>query len=338
MKHFLFLASFFGISLLFASCNGKGGFLSASSTSNEALVVMEENAWNEGRAGRALFDVLNSPVLGLPQREPNFRIIQVSPENFSSTFKMTRNIIIPDISNIYSTTKLSSEIDKFAYGQVLLTIKSPDTTSFVNYLAENSDHIINYLLKKEMERTAEWLISDASTPQTKINQMFGISINYPKGLPNIVEKKDFYWATNNASQKRQDIAIYQFPYTSEKVFEKDSLIAIRNKVLGEHIKGSYNSQMTTSKGYDPIYRKMDLDGMFRTELRGLWEMTNDMMGGPFVSQAFVNPFTNKVVVVDVFVYAPESDKRNLIRSMEASFYTIKVIDPNASAAGKGKKK
>ena len=56
-------------------------------------------------------------------------------------------------------------------------------------------------------------------------------------------------------------------------------------------------------------------------------MTTDMMGGPFVMQAFVNENTNRVIFVDVLVYAPEKRKRNLIRNMEGTFYTIKITDP-----------
>jgi len=59
------------------------------------LVVMDDQSWKEGLAGRALFDVLNSPVLGLPQTEPNFRIMQIAPENFTTTFRTMRNIVIP---------------------------------------------------------------------------------------------------------------------------------------------------------------------------------------------------------------------------------------------------
>jgi hypothetical protein len=81
-----------------------------------------------------------------------------------------------------------------------------------------------------------------------------------------------------------------------------------------------------------------VDSIFRAELRGLWEMTTDMMGGPFVSQAFVNPYTNKVVVVDVFIYAPESNKRNLIRTLEASFYTIRILKPEEMASDEAVKK
>ncbi len=309
--------------ILFISCDG-GGFLSASSTANEVLVIMDENAW-EGSAGRALFDVLNSPAKGLPQIEPNFKILQITPNNFTSTFKMARNIIVPEISNLYSAPKISSEIDKYAMGQVIMTIKAPDSASFSNFVTQNSDAIINYILNKELERTADWLIKSSGTPQTRIQQVFGINMHYPKGISNIEEENNFYWATNNAPQSRRDIVIYQFPYTSEKVFEKDSLIAIRDSVLGKYITGSNNSVMKTAMvPYQPEYKKMDLNGLFRAELRGLWEMTNDMMGGPFVMHAFVNEQTNMVIIAEVFVYAPETNKRNLIRNMEASLYTINI--------------
>jgi hypothetical protein len=67
-------------------------------------------------------------------------------------------------------------------------------------------------------------------------------------------------------------------------------------------------------------------------------MTTDMMGWPFVSQAFVNPYTNKVIVVDVFVYAPEGNKRNLIRTMEESFYTIRILKREEMASDEAVKR
>ncbi|MEA4979486.1 MAG: DUF4837 family protein, partial [Petrimonas sp.] len=164
--------------LIFTSCNG-GGFLSASSLSSEVLVIMDKDDW-EGETGRALYDVLNSPAKGLPQFEPNFKVIQLTPENFTSTFKVARNIIIPEISNIYSVAKLSSELDKYASGQVIMTVRAPDTTAFINFLKENKEGIVNYILNKEMERTAQWLIKDSGTPQSHIKQVFGFNIYYPK--------------------------------------------------------------------------------------------------------------------------------------------------------------
>jgi len=327
MKLFTGLLTLVATITLFTSCNGGGEFLAASGTNNEVFVIMDDAAW-EAAPGRALFDVLNSNVKALPQPEPNFTIRQITPENFTSTFKIARNIIIPNISNIYSTPKLTADLDKYAVGQVIMNINAPDSASFVKFVTENKESIVNYFITKELERNAKWLKSEIPTPLPRAQQVFGINIHLPKGLTNVTEHENFYWATNNAARGRQDIVIYQFPYTTEKVFEKDSLISIRNQVLGKYIKGSFDSQMTTAtRVYPPDYRTMEIDGIFRAELRGLWEMTTDMMGGPFVMHAFVNENTGMVVVVEVFVYAPEMDKRNLIRMLEATLYTISIPKP-----------
>jgi hypothetical protein len=327
MKRFSGLLALIATIVLFTSCDGGGGFLSASGTNNEMMVLMDDTAW-ESSPGRALFDVLNSNVKALPQAEPNFTIVQIAPENFTSTFKMARNIIIPDISNIYSYPKLTAEIDKYAVGQVVMNIHAPDSASFAKFVTENRESIVNYFVDKELERTGKWLKREVSAPLSRAQQVFGINIHVPKGLTNVTEHQNFYWATNNASRGRQDIVIYQFPYTTEKVFEKDSLISIRNKELGKYIKGSFDSEMTTAtRVYSPNYRTMELDGIFRAELRGLWEMSTDMMGGPFVMHAFVNDNTGMVVVVEVYVYAPEMNKRNLMRNLEATLYTISLPKP-----------
>ena len=324
MKQMRVLFAFTILTLTLGSCNNfsSGWMSSASSATNEVLTIIGENEWQEPH-GRALFDVLNSPMAGMPQNEANFKILQIDPKNFTSTFKMARNIIEVDVSNEYTQTKMTAELNKYASGQVVLTLKSPDKEALETYLIENKSQIVDYLVKKELERIALWLEKESTAPKTRLLNTFGFEIAYPKGLNNITEDENFFWATNNSAASRQDVTIFSIPYTSENVFEKDSLIAIRNRVLGKHIKGSFDSQMSTSKVYTPDYRKVETNGIFRAELRGLWEMTTDMMGGPFVMQAFVNEKTNRVIFVDVLVYAPEKKKRNLIRNLEGSFYTIK---------------
>ena len=47
-------------------------------------------------------------------------------------------------------------------------------------------------------------------------------------------------------------------------------------------------------------------------------MKGDMMGGPFVSHARLDEKNNRVVVVEGFVFAPETDKRNFIRRIESA--------------------
>lgn len=332
MKQYAVLPAVCILFFMITSCNGRGNIFTASGTTSEVIVIMDESSW-EAEAGRALFNVLNSNVKALPQPEPNFKILQLIPEHFSGTFKMARNIIIPEISDIYSYPRLSSDIDKYAMGQVILSIFAPDTASFIEFVTSNKESIVDYIVNKELERNARFLKNESKTPLSRIKQVFGFNIHFPKGLSIVTEHPNFYWATNNAPRGRKDIVVYQFPYTSENVFDKDSLISIRNRVLGEYITGQFESRMTTAvQSFTPLFRKIEVDGIFRAELRGLWEMTTDMMGGPFVMHAFVNENTGMVVVVETFVYAPEMNKRNLMRNLESVLYTISI--PNGEEENK----
>ena len=49
-----------------------------------------------------------------------------------------------------------------------------------------------------------------------------------------------------------------------------------------------------------------------------------MMGGPFVSHAQLDEARQRVIVVEGFVYAPETDKRNFLRRIEAALFTLEL--------------
>ena len=61
----------------------------------------------------------------------------------------------------------------------------------------------------------------------------------------------------------------------------------------------------------------------------------DSMGGPFVSHSRVDTETNRVVVVEGFVYAPEKLKRGLIRRLEGSLYTLLLPEEQYSLIDTG---
>ena len=93
MKQMRVLFAIALLGMMLSSCNNfTTGWMSASSATNEVLVIIDKAEWQEPH-GRALFDVLNSPMPGMPQNEANFKILQIDPTNFSNTFKMARNII-----------------------------------------------------------------------------------------------------------------------------------------------------------------------------------------------------------------------------------------------------
>jgi len=112
----------------------------------------------------------------------------------------------------------------------------------------------------------------------------------------------------------------------EGTFSKEYLLNKRDSILHRHVPGpSEGSFMATEHAYPAIYKKATINGKEVIEMRGLWKVQNDMMGGPYVLQAHFDKKNNRVIVTDGFVYSPEKpDKRDKIRQMEALMYTLKL--------------
>ena len=104
------------------------------------------------------------------------------------------------------------------------------------------------------------------------------------------------------------------------VADTRNFIRLRDSVMQINIKGESDAMfMKTVLGSCSVYPPVQkTDNGFL--VRGLWEMKGDAMGGPFVCRIIQKD--GGVLVAEAFVYAPEMKKRNRIRQLEASLYTL----------------
>jgi hypothetical protein len=114
----------------------------------------------------------------------------------------------------------------------------------------------------------------------------------------------------------------RFPYDSAGQFELDGFIAMRDR-MGLMVEGStIGSFMVTNREDLPVYLyKKELDGHYTIEARGTWELTQDFLGGPFVSYAIAD--SSEILMIDAFVHAPGKDKRNYIQRLEHVVSSLK---------------
>ena len=318
------------------ACNPKGDpkkpLLTPSSSGNpyEVLVVAHDSIWG-GKAGQALKKVLNKPVPMLPQDEPSFHVTRITPDDYDYIFRLFRNIIVFKIDDDFRQGKIKYERHVHSYPHVIITIQAPNTDIAAEYIEENSNSINDFIYNEELYRQCEYLKHNYNyAVRDTVMKVLGCDINVPSDLFKMKVAKDFVWITNDGLSTVQNIVVYSYPYSTEKVFDKSSFIALRDTFMGRNIPG-YNpgSKMQTNKECVEVanYNK---HGQFIQEARGLWEMSGDAMGGPFISQSRIDTVNNKVVVAEAFVYAPSKMKRTMIRRLEASLYTIKLPAPNDS--------
>ncbi len=297
----------------------------ASGMPYEMLVVMDDEQW-ERPLGRAVFNVLDSDVPGLPQSERSFRISRVAPDGFNSNmFRIMRNVIKVDIQNIYTQPKFKFARNVYSYPQMIMTLQAPDEESLTEYINNNQQSIIDFFTKAEMNREIENLRERHNPEVSRLaEEILDVDIWVPWELNKFKRGKDFLWASTNVGKKDMNLVLYSYPYTDKNTFTLDYFLQKRDSVMKANIPGGpKGSYMTTNHDYVYV-EDGTVRGKYAQIARGLWRIQGDRMGGPFVSHSRVDEANGRVVVAEAFIYAPESLKRDLLRRMEAALYTLQL--------------
>ena len=353
MKKTLFCIAAFALALSMASCGNKEGapkedaqkedvkkttakketskkkkpllMPNATGLPYEMLVVMDDAQWDRP-LGRAVFNVLDSDVPGLPQSERSFRISRVAPDGFNSNmFRIMRNVIKVDIQNIYTQPKFKFARNVYSYPQMIMTLQAPDEESLTEYINNNQQSIIDFFTKAEMNREIENLRERHNPEVSRLaEEILDVDIWVPWELNKFKTGKDFLWASTNVGKKDMNLVLYSYPYTDKNTFTLDYFLQKRDSVMKANIPGGpKGSYMTTNHDYVYV-EDGTVRGKYAQIARGLWRVQGDRMGGPFVSHSRVDEANGRVVVAEAFIYAPESLKRDLLRRMEAALYTLQL--------------
>ena len=220
-KNFFYLLLVF-VTVLVSACSGKSGNQTgggksilmppASGRPYELLVVINQDMW-ERPAGRALYNVLDKDVPGLPQSERSFRIMFTDPSNFDSTLKLVRNIIIVQVDEKrFTQPKMSAAKDVYAAPQAILTIQAPTEASLGGFITENTNKIIDYFTTQEMNRQMQILETNHSEfISNKVKEMFDCDVWVSGELSSFKEGEDFYWFGTNTATRDRNFVIYSYP-------------------------------------------------------------------------------------------------------------------------------
>lgn len=319
------------------ACQDSTSYVTPTSSGRayEMLVVIDRDMY-ERPAGRALHDALTSDVPGLPQPEGNFRIMTIAMKNFDRTFKMFRNIIVVDIDETrYTQTKFKYVRDVNAAPQVILTIQSPSESEFADFVYQHGAIITDFFVRAELNRGIKEL-EHTFSPRVarKAEEMFGCKICVPTSIDAIKEGEDFFWASE--SQNNQlNFCMYSYPYVSSDIFNDEYFVHKRDSVMEKNIPGSKEGMHMATQYYKDHYmvesQHLSVRNTFCQQVRGLWHITHDNMGGPFISHVRVDTVNHKVIVAEGFVYKPNESKRNQIRSLESALYTLQLPADESNA-------
>jgi hypothetical protein len=82
--------------------------------------------------------------------------------------------------------------------------------------------------------------------------------------------------------------------------------------------------MITEKDYRPYFYKLNIGKKIIYETKGIWEVQNDFMGGPFINYVLKDKKSGEWVVVEGFAFAPSISKREYMFELNSILSTISI--------------
>ena len=295
-----------------------------SGKAGEVIVVIGQDNW-EGAIGATLRDSLGCDFPQLPQKEPLFTLVNVPQSAFTSMFQIHRNIIVVNISSDVTEPGVLYRNDVWAAPQCVIRVNAPDSETAVQLLKDNNSTIVGMLEEAERSR----MIRNAKKYEERglapvVTEMVGGSPHFPSGYRLKKKTDDFIWISYDPEYVTQGILIYKYPVVEgEDMMSRESLLKANADMLMNNVPGMFeNTYMKLSAFVSPTVKYMKYKGLEFAEIRGLWEVQNDYMGGPFVTHVFYSPDGKYMIGLEGFVYAPKFDKRQYLRQVESIIYSF----------------
>ena len=308
--------------LTLAGCKSTKGLLpSVSGKAGEVIVIMEKSDW-EDTLGGDVRDLLACDCPWLAQKEPLYTLVNVIPSAFGDLFKYHRNIVLFQVNPQMDTTGIAFRHDVWAAPQCAIQITAPTAAAASELLKEKGPMIVSALEQAERDRVIRnTLRYEERSLYQQVAEIFGGSPHFPSGYRLRKATEDFVWIADDKQYVYQDVLIYRYPAEADP-FTLERIIAHRNEVLKNNVPGMIDgSYMTTSDFFAPTMEYLKYRGRDLVQTRGMWDVQNDYMGGPFVSHSFYSPDGSEIIVAEAFVYAPRYDKRQYLRQVESILYS-----------------
>lgn len=302
---------------------------SVGGTSEIMVVTQNEEQWN-GRIGDSIRHFFLDYQYGLPQPESRNELAHINVAGFSDMFKKHKNIIEVEIDPTLEKAKAETAEDLWAAPQRYVKISAPNITTWVELFEKQKEVYQKWYDKVERERILNVFRPTKDDNIAKaIGEKFGFTLIVPQGFFIAKDEPNFMWIRKELERSSACLIIYQTPYKDTLQFEMNSLVAMRDMMMQQYIPGpSEGSYMGTETEFVPplVTTVSDFPAGYTREMRGMWRVINDFMGGPFVSYTFADSRTGNLVTIEGYCYEPNQKKRNMLLQLESIAYSMKFVD------------
>lgn len=294
---------------------------------SELLIVADE-AVGKSDVMDSLIAMTQEPVPEIMQPEPMFRVLRVSARNYTQRYVTMHTKLFVHLDAEVTKPMMGIARDVCAFPQTEVTISASNLRDLRSFLARHKQEVVEALLEGQLLVRIEDLRKqhNAHVCQQAIKHL-GYSIFVPKSVCAVKKEPRFLWAGSNLQERDMNVVIYEYPWDGRPLEDIEHLVTVRDSVMKRNIPGERDGQWMQTSRVDGnplvIGQKKQSCGHEYFEMRGMWDVRKAPIGGPFVAMYTLDSLRRTVLATEGFVYSPSTEKRDLIRLVEASLLTIK---------------
>lgn len=342
------LIAFFGFALFLSSCTNEvtESFRPvpvAVGKLNQVIVVADKEMW-EGYVGDSLRYYYQGPYLILPQPEPIFDLRHFTPDELDHQplrKELMNYIILANLNDDDSPTtqmvkkdlgeenlRRSKEDksyncpvskDRWAKNQLVFYQFAWTSDQLVQNIIDNFPNVstrINNHYRPSIERTVFHSGNNVSA-QNKVKENMTAEIGIPADYTEAIDDGEVIWLRRASDKYSSNLLISTVPYTDQSQLTPEGLKKIRDEIGKKYISSSIEGSFVKVNDTDlPMFTSVKtVNGNYVLEAKGIWEMENDYMAGPFISYLVHNPSKKELLFVDGFVLAPNKTKRDYMQHL-----------------------
>lgn len=330
-------------------CNGDYR-LEAQGPEDQILVVMDSTQW-KGQTADAIRSVFGGYITTLPNAERRYTLNFVSLKdndvlNFakkqknvifaapidgkSNTAKFIRSLLSKNVqARVRSRDNFVFPLKNLWYrNQWTLILTSTSDDTLAKYIHESEPRLLSDIGSVMRRRYTEDIYDrgEQKNLEKKIWDEHGFKIRVEHDYQISADtthflSMQFYMPTNDRwiwFWWKDNVSNIDFLGSQWANATRDSLMKI-------YVRGTRDSSyVTTEYRRDVITKSIMLNGYYTLKTNGTWRMTNDAMGGPFVSYVIYVPEQERLYMMDFSQFAPKYPKKRFVRQFEAMAYTFRA--------------
>lgn len=287
----------------------------------EMILAIDTSYWTKA-ARKQIYDIIQQPQPAINQIQPMFDVIECSNKDFLASFTRHRNIVQFDYDKNYSNNSYELKKNPYTNPQIQVVIRGNSCDSCLALFLQHQDEIIQAMYDNDIARlqNAQRKLNNPNV-EKKIKEKFGVKITIPENYFVGREETDFLWLCCRTPKNDRFIMIYKSPAYE---LTTENIVYERNRITKAYIQGAVQGAypiVADLEGF-PLAQQYNIHYHSGIELRGLWASVRDKMGGPFYSFTMLSSDKTSCITIDGFVYAPQEQKRDYIREVEAIIKSI----------------